>query len=72
MTGMPGGGRIDRKKHEVDITERVLEGGVWTGPPHSGAEHVISLELDRHSWPFGTVSSSVQIEVGDEKEDDER
>jgi hypothetical protein len=69
---MSGGGHIDRKKHEVDITERVLDGGVWTGPHRPESGRVVNIELDRRAWSFGTLSSSVQIEVAKDDEGDER
>ena len=48
--------QIDRRKHEVDITERVLEGGIWTagtGPLENG--RVVEIEFARAQWALGTV-----------------
>jgi hypothetical protein len=67
-----GRGHIDREKHEVDITERVLEGGVWTGPLRPESGRVVNIELGQRTWPLGTISSSVRIDVRDGSADDER
>ena len=61
---MPPKGQIDRRKHEVDITERVLEGGMWTagtGPLENG--RVVELDFARAAWPLGTVQSAVQVRM---------
>jgi hypothetical protein len=63
-------GHIDRKKHEVDITERVLEGGVWAGPGHfDNAQVVVNLDVGTEKWPLGTVASTVRVQVGDDDDD---
>jgi hypothetical protein len=59
---MPTRGRIDRKKHEVDIIERVLDGGVWTPSPHPDGGHVTNLE-DLRGVPTGTVTSAPKVDV---------
>jgi hypothetical protein len=59
---MPPGGRIDRRKHEVDITERVLEGGLWAaGGSLENARVVVELEFGMRGRPMGTAPSAVEI-----------
>jgi hypothetical protein len=72
---MPPKVQIDRRKHEVDVTERVLEGGMWTagtGPLDNG--RVVQLDFGGAPWPFDTVRSAVQGEVleSDDKDTDTR
>jgi hypothetical protein len=68
---MPPKGQIDRRKHEVDVTERVLEGGMWTagtGPLENG--RVVELDFASAPWPFDNVQSAVQVQVrGSDDED---
>lgn len=56
-------GRIDRTKHEVDITERVLEGGVWAAPGAYDRTRIVNLAVGVQVWPLGTVASAVQVET---------
>jgi hypothetical protein len=71
--GMRSPGRIDRRKHEVDVTERVLEGGVWTGPTPVDGAHVVGIDYGVRPWPLGTVDSTVQVVAfGDDRERDDR
>ena len=56
-------GHIDRRKHEVDITERVLEGGVWTGPTPIDHVRVVGIDLGERVWPLGTVTSAAQVQA---------
>jgi hypothetical protein len=63
-------GRIDRKKHEVDIAERVLAGGVWAGVGHLDDAHVVDVAVDIYPWPLGTVVSSVEVQTGESESDD--
>jgi hypothetical protein len=56
---------IDRAKHEVDVAEHVLGGGVRTADVGSRARiHVVVAP-----WQLGIVASVVQVEVLDD--DDE-
>jgi hypothetical protein len=59
---------IDRTKHEVDITERVLNGGVWA-LPSSDHGQVVDVELKIDVWPLGTTESAVQVRRGSDNED---
>jgi hypothetical protein len=54
-------GHIDRKKHEVDITERVLEGGVWAGLGHLDNARVV-VDVAMREWPWRTDPSTAQVE----------
>jgi hypothetical protein len=56
-------GHIDRRKHEVDITERVLEGGVWTGPTPIEHARVVGIELGERTWPLGAVTSAAAVQT---------
>lgn len=60
---MKSKGHIDRRKHEVDITERVLEGGVWTGPTPIHRARVIGIDVSRQPWPLGTLTGSVPVKT---------
>jgi len=63
-------GHIDRRKHEVDITERVLEGGVWTGPTPIDHVRVIGIDLGERTWPRGTVDAAVHVQAfGDDPDE---
>jgi hypothetical protein len=56
-------GRIDREKHEVDITEHVLEGGVRTEVGARAGDR----GLARAPWPLAIVASAVQVQrLGEE------
>jgi hypothetical protein len=55
-------GHIDRKKHEVDITERVLEGGVWAGPGGHIENARVVVDVTMREWPLGTVAPTAQLE----------
>lgn len=56
-------GHIDRTKHEVDITERVLEGGVWAGPGQFEGARDVDLDIGVQASPLDTVASAVQIQT---------
>jgi hypothetical protein len=56
-------GRIDRRKHEVDITERVLEGGLWAAGGHLEDARVVELGFGMKGRPMGTPSSSVEVRM---------
>jgi hypothetical protein len=64
-------GHIDRTKHEVDITERVLEGGVWAAGEPVDAGRVVDLRMRVEVWPLGTIASAVQVQTID-RDSDER
>jgi hypothetical protein len=63
-------GHIDRRKHEVDITERVLEGGVWAGPGHLENARVV-VDIGMHEWLLGTVASTAQVQMGRSGDDED-
>lgn len=69
--GMATKGHIDRQKHEVDITEHVLGGGVRTssGGPDS---RVQETDLGISAWPLGTVATAVQVELVTDDEEGAR
>jgi hypothetical protein len=63
-------GHIDRRKSEGDITERVLEGGVWTGPTPIHRIRVVGIDLGAQPWPLGAVASPVQVRTfGDDPDE---
>ena len=63
--GSPG--YIDREKHEVDVAEHVLAGGVRAERGHDGTgAYVLALDGRLHPWPFGVVASAVQVQVLDD------
>jgi len=62
FTRMGPWGRIDRKKHEVDITEHVIEGGVHAEVGRRAGDRVVALA----PWPLGVVASAAQVQVLDE------
>jgi hypothetical protein len=57
---MPPGARIDRTKHEVDITEQVSR-GIRTEEDHPSPSRVVDLGV--RPWLTGHVVSAVQVEV---------
>lgn len=69
MRSMSRRGRIDRRKHEVDVTERVLNGGV-SGPIQIDHGEVLDLDLGIHASPPGTAESAVQVSAPDPKSND--
>jgi hypothetical protein len=62
-------GHIDRTKHEVDVTERVLNGGV-AGPIQLDHGQVVDLEVGIRAWPLVTAVSAVQVSTPDPERDD--
>jgi hypothetical protein len=54
---------IDRKKHEVDVAERVLTGGVRTEPRQSARSNGVTFDLSVRGWALGLVASAVQVQV---------
>jgi hypothetical protein len=57
--------RIDRTKHEVDIAERVLAGGVWTGSTLPQDSRLVDIDFDKREWSLGTVDTAVQVRTLD-------
>ena len=50
---------IDRKKHYVDVMERVL------GPARDSADmHTDMVSLEERPWLAGTTTSAVEVRVG--------
>jgi hypothetical protein len=64
-------GHIDRTKHEVDITERVLEGGVWAGLGHLDNARVV-VDVAIREWPQGTVATGQVERRGSDDDEDTR
>ena len=64
--GSPG--HIDREKHEVDVAEHVLSGGVRAerGNDDGTGAHVVALDGGLRAWRFGVVASAVQVQVLDD------
>ena len=56
-------GYIDRRKHEVDITEHVLEGGVHTEVDRSARDRVVAVDRSASPWSLGVVASDVHVRV---------
>jgi hypothetical protein len=56
-------GRIDRRKQEVDIIERVLEGGLWAAGGHLEDARVVELGFGMRGRPMGTTPSSVEVRM---------
>ena len=60
-------GHIDREKHEVDVAEHVLAGGVRAEHDDAAAgARVVALDGGLRAWPFGLVASAVQVQVLDD------
>ncbi len=61
MCSIQGMADLDRKKHDVDVIERVL-GGVRerVGPP-AGSTRLISVDIP---WEGGSARSTVELTVG--------
>jgi hypothetical protein len=61
--GSPG--HIDREKHEVDVAEHVLAGGVRAERDNdSTGDRVVALDGGlRASWPFSLVASALRVQV---------
>jgi hypothetical protein len=56
-------GQIDRTKHEVDVAERVLEGGVWAGVGDYDRTRIVNLDTGVQVWPLGRVASAVRVQT---------
>jgi hypothetical protein len=66
--GMGSPGHIDREKHEVDVAEHVLAGGVRAeraDGSRTGA-HAVAVDGGLRAWPLGLVASAVQVQVLDD------
>ena len=66
---MPPTGNIDRKKHEVDITERVLEGGLWAAGGHLEQARVVELSFDMRGRPMSSAST-IEVRLLGSRDDD--
>ena len=67
--GMRPKGHIDRRKHEVDVTERVLQGGVWAGPAPIHNARVVGIDFRLQQRFLGPVSSAVRVKTfGDDRD----
>jgi hypothetical protein len=55
--------QIDRKKHEVDVAEHVLSGGVRADAVGGPDGPIVALDIGMRGWPFGIVASAVQVQV---------
>jgi hypothetical protein len=55
-------GRIDRKKADVDILERVAEG---LRPEEIGSTHRVDFDSQIRAWADGDFVSAIQIQVLD-------
>ena len=53
---------LDRKKHDMDVMERVL-GGVREAIEAQGG-HTEVVDLDVRAWIAGTTTSAVQMTIG--------
>ncbi len=62
-------GHIDREKHEVDITEHVLDGGVHIEVDRIAVDQVVAVSRALSPWPLGVVASDVHVQVLAEPED---
>jgi len=58
---------IDRKKHEVDIAERVLQGGVWAGPSPDGRGHIVTSQAELDSEPAAAPAVPERFDRDDER-----
>ena len=64
-------GDVDRKKHDVDVLERVLGGIQESMGPAASSTRLLDLDVP---WFGGSVHSTVELMVGlpTESHDDER
>ena len=53
---------IDRRKHDIDVIERVL-GGIQDVPVSRGS-HTEVVDVDARPWFGGVTTSSVQLTIG--------
>jgi hypothetical protein len=58
---------IDRRKHDIDVIERVL-GGARDRADDDGPQTEV-VESDVRPWLAGTTSTSVQVTVGAHRKD---
>jgi hypothetical protein len=55
-------GVIDRRKHDIDVMERVL-GGIQDEPVSQGP-HTGVVDIDARPWVGGFTTSAVQMTIG--------
>ena len=55
-------GAIDRRKHDIDVMERVL--GTARDPEETDAPYTEVVELGISPWMAGTARSAIQLTVG--------
>jgi len=55
-------GNVDRKKHDVDVIERVLSSAHEPAEAPSYHTHVVNVGL--HPWVGGSARSTVELTVG--------
>ena len=55
-------GSIDRRKHDIDVIERVL-GGIQDEPVGPGS-HTEVVDIDARPWFGGVTTSTVQLTIG--------
>ena len=53
---------IDRRKHDIDVIERVL-GGIQDEPVGRGS-HTEVVDIDARPWVGGVTTSAVQLTIG--------
>jgi hypothetical protein len=70
--GVPPKGPIDRKKHEVDILERVLEGGVWTASGRIENVRAVELDFSTREWSLGEVQSTIRVQIFESENEDRK
>ena len=62
-------GDVDRRKHDVDIIERVLGGIRDSGSDADGRSRVIDVDVP---WVNGSTHSTLELTVGVEETSDSR
>lgn len=60
--GLSSVGAIDRRKHDIDVIERVL-GGIQDESVSRGS-HTEVVDIDARPWLGGFTTSAVQLTVG--------
>jgi hypothetical protein len=58
-------GHIDREKHEVDIAEHILRGGIRSFRGDASDRPLDLVEDDRAPSALGVVASTVEVQVLD-------
>jgi hypothetical protein len=62
---MSSRGHIDRKKHDVDVAEHVLAGGIRAEERDEARAKVVAIDAGIRVWPLGATASAVQVQVLD-------